>query len=71
MKFVFENGKEVICNDEYIARILRQDKRYKEATNGKSKATDKEVAKNKKTPKTKTTDKEVAKAGDKNAEVQE
>ena len=32
MKFVFETGKEVICNDEAIAKLLRQDKRYKEVT---------------------------------------
>lgn len=32
MKFIFETGKEVICYDEAIAKILRQDKRYKEVT---------------------------------------
>ena len=32
MKFIFETGKEIICYDEAIAKILRQDKRYKEVT---------------------------------------
>ena len=35
MKFVFETGKEVICYDEAIAKILRQDRRYKEVTTKK------------------------------------
>ena len=35
MKFVFETGKEVICNDEAIVKLLRQDKRYKEVTTEK------------------------------------
>jgi len=30
MKFIFENGEVVVCNDEAIAKILRADKRYKE-----------------------------------------
>lgn len=65
MKFIFETGKEVICNDETIARILRQDKRYKEIT------TDKEVVDKGTKAKKKTADKEVVEVGEKDAEVQE
>ena len=65
MKFIFETGKEIICNDKYIAKILRQDKRYKEVT------TEKEVGKGKGKTEPKTTEKEVGKVGEKDAKVQE
>ncbi len=64
MRFIFETGKEVICNDKFIANLLRQDKRYKEVT------TNKEVEKGKVKNTSKTTNKEVEKVGEKDAEIQ-